>query len=49
MGYTGNDFTSNLIVMLAEKRLASYVRSNDVQAFVYDTFANMKAYLEANS
>ena len=34
MGYDGNDFTKNLITILGEIRLVSYVKGNHTGAFV---------------
>ena len=39
IGYDGNDFTNNLITILAEMRLALFVKSNHVKAFVYGDFS----------
>lgn len=47
MGYENDDFTKNLITILAEKRLAHYVKSNHGKAFVKGTFTTAKALLEA--
>ena len=47
VGWEMDDFTKNLVTILAEKRLASFVKSNDVEAFIYDTFTNGITFLEA--
>ncbi len=39
VGYDGNDFTYNLVTMLAELRAVHYVKANHVTAFVKGTFA----------
>lgn len=49
IGLDGNDFTKNLVTIRGEKRLVSYVKANDVEAFVTDTFADGKAFLETAS
>jgi len=49
IGLDGNDFTKNLRTIRGEKRLVSYVKVNDVEAFVTDTFADGKAFLETAS
>jgi len=48
-GYEGEDFIKNFVTIRAEKRLATYVSGNDVEGFVYDSFANMKSFLERNT
>lgn len=45
LGYENDDFTKNLITVIAEKRLAFYVKSQNVKAFVYGSFATAKAAL----
>ena len=40
IGYENDDFTKNLITILAEMRLAFYVKSQHVKAFLTGTFAN---------
>jgi len=49
MGYDGNDWTKNLVTIIAEKRLVSYVKKNDEAAFVTDTFTDGINFLEAAS
>jgi HK97 family phage major capsid protein len=46
IGYENDDFTKNLVTILAEKRLAFYIKSQNVKAFVYDSFATAKSALE---
>jgi len=38
VGYENDDFTKNLVTILGEMRLVTYVKSNHVKAFVYGTF-----------
>ncbi len=45
IGYENDDFTKNLVTILAEKRLAFYIKSQNVKAFVYDSFATAKTAL----
>jgi len=47
MGYENDDFTKNFVTIRAEKRLESHIMANDVEGFVYDTFANAKTFLES--
>jgi len=49
VGRDGNDFTKNLVTIIGEKRLVSYVKANDVEAFVTDTFADGITFLTATS
>lgn len=49
MGYEEDDWTKNLVTILAEKRLVSYVKKNDEVCFVTDTFADGIAFVEADS
>lgn len=46
IGYENDDFSKNLVTILAEKRLAFYIKSQNVKAFVYDSFATAKSALE---
>lgn len=48
-GWENDDFTKNLVTIRGEKRLVSYVKANDVEAFIYDSFVNAKAFLMASS
>lgn len=41
-GWVGSDFEDNLFTVLGERRLHSFIATNDQPAFVYDTFANIK-------
>lgn len=49
IGFENDDFTKNMVTILGEKELVSYVKANDVEAFVTDTFADGKAFLETAS
>lgn len=46
-GWENDDFRKNLVTIIGEMRLHSYVPGNEVGAFVYDTFANIKAAITA--
>lgn len=48
-GFDSDDFTRNLVTILGENRFAHYVKTNDYESIVMDTFANAKTFLEANS
>lgn len=43
VGYSGDDFANNMVTIIVEQRLHAYVNSIDTGAFVYDTFATVKA------
>lgn len=45
IGYENDDFTKNLVTILAEMRLAFYIKSQHVKAFVTGTFEAAKALL----
>jgi HK97 family phage major capsid protein len=45
VGYINDDFTRNMMTVLAEARACFFVKSNDVNAFVHGTFATDKATL----
>ena len=47
LGYTGDDWKYNRITARAEKRLHAFVKTNNQNAFVYDTFANIKSAITA--
>jgi HK97 family phage major capsid protein len=49
VGYENDDFTKNLVTILGEKRLVSYVKTNHQEAFVKSTFAAAKTFIEAGS
>jgi HK97 family phage major capsid protein len=49
MGHDQDDFTKNMVTIRAEKRLATYVKSNHAEAIIKDTFANALTYLETGS
>lgn len=46
IGYENDDFTKNLVTILAETRLTSYIKSNHLKAFVTGDFATAIAALE---
>lgn len=46
-GWVNDDFEKNLVTVIGEQRLFSFVPSNETGAFVYDTFANIKAAITA--
>ena len=46
MGYENDDFTKNLVTILAEARLVQRVKGNDTGAFVTGDFTTAKAALE---
>lgn len=46
VGYENDDFTKNLVTILAEVRAVHYIKSNHVGAFVKGTFATAKTALE---
>lgn len=48
MGFENDDFTKNLVTWIAEMRLHQYTSDNDRGAFIYDTFAHVKAFLVAS-
>lgn len=41
-GWENDDFTKNLVTMIGEKRLMTYIKNQYKSAFVYDTIANIK-------
>lgn len=41
-GWVNDDFQKNLVSIMGKQRLHSFVKANDVLAFVYDSFANTK-------
>lgn len=45
MGWVNDDFEKNLVTVIGERRLHSYVPDNHTGAFVYDSFATIKAAL----
>ena len=47
IGYSGEDFVYNRATVRAEKRLVSFVPPNKVDAFIFDTFSDIKAFIEA--
>lgn len=46
IGYENDDFTKNLVTILAEMRAAAFVKSNHAKAFVYGDFSDAIAALE---
>jgi HK97 family phage major capsid protein len=42
VGYVNDDFTKNLVTILAEMRAVNYIKSNNLGAFVRGTFATVK-------
>lgn len=47
-GWENDDFTKNLVTVIAERRLHSFHSSVDEQAFIYDTFAQIKVEIAAS-
>ena len=45
VGYINDDFTRNMMTVLAEARACFFVKSNDVNAFIKGTFAADRAAL----
>lgn len=46
-GWVNDDFEKNFVTVIGERRLASYIYSNHLGAFIYDTFANVKTAIVA--
>lgn len=46
IGYENDDFTKNLVTILAEMRAAAFVKSNHAKAFVYGDFSDAIAALD---
>ena len=46
MGYENDDFTKNLVTILAEARAVHYVKTNHLAAFVYGDFSDAITALE---
>jgi HK97 family phage major capsid protein len=46
-GWVNDDFEKNLVTIIGERRLHSYVYNNQVGAFIYDTFADVKTAITA--
>lgn len=49
VGLSGEDFTYNRVTILAEQRLVSFVKGNDVEAIIKDTFTNAKVFIGSAS
>jgi len=46
-GFDSDDFSKNLVTMIAEMRFHQTFGANDAGAFIYDTFANIKTAIAA--
>lgn len=46
-GWVNDDFERNLVTVIGERRLHSYVYSNNVGAFVYDQFSVVKTAIDS--
>jgi len=46
IGYENDDFTKNLLTILAEMRVAAFIKSNHTKAFVYGDFSDAITALE---
>jgi len=46
-GWVNDDFEKNMVTIIGEMRLHSFVPTNDIGAFVYDTLANIKTAITA--
>lgn len=46
-GWENDDFSKNLVTVIGEMRFHQFVSSNHAGAFIYDTFANIKAAITA--
>lgn len=44
-GWVNDDFELNLVTIIGERRLHCYIADNNVGAFIYDSFANIKTAL----
>lgn len=49
IGYVNDDFTKNLVTILAELRAVNYIKTNHVNAFVQGTFIAAEFLLEATT
>ncbi|HYG02113.1 MAG TPA: phage major capsid protein [Chryseosolibacter sp.] len=49
LGWENDDFTKNLVTYICEMRLHVFHSENDAGAFIYDTFANVKALIDAEA
>jgi HK97 family phage major capsid protein len=46
LGWENDDFTKNLVTVIGEKRLMSYIKEHQKTAFIYGDFATIKAAIE---
>lgn len=46
-GWVNDDFEKNLVTVIGERRLHDYIATNDLGAFIYDSFANIKTAITA--
>lgn len=49
IGRDADDFSKNMVTIIAEKRLATFVKANDVEAFVYESFTDAKNFINKAS
>ncbi len=47
-GWENDDFTKNLVTVIAERRLHSFHSNVDAEGFIYDTFAHVKLGIAAS-
>lgn len=47
-GWENDDFTKNLVTVIGEMRIHQFYSAKDAGAFIYDTFARIKAYITAS-
>jgi len=47
LGFINDDFQKNLMSLIGEQRLHAWISNNEVGAFVYDSFANVKTAIAA--
>lgn len=46
MGFVNDDFTKNLVTIRAEMRVTDYVKEHHKKAFVYESFADAKTFID---